>query len=114
MGEFNSFYASLCIDDIAPSKVMKDGKRYICLDDLVTPPYSLYDKTGKHYVGIKVFVNKEKDKFGNMGSVYVKQTKEQYEAKEPRVKIANLRSEDKGSFTPTESRRNDDDNDLPF
>lgn len=53
------------------------------------PKEQIVEKNGKKYLNIVVDTRKEVDRFGNTHSVYMSQSKEQRNAKEPKVFIGN-------------------------
>ena len=58
----------------------------ICLSDIPRDQI-LTGKNGKKYLSISISERREVDRFGNTHSVYIRQTKEQREAKEERIYI---------------------------
>lgn len=75
------------------------------------------DKNGNKWLNITVWLNEVPDQYGNSGSIQINQTKEQRDAKIPKVYIGNLKAPEKkqeqvfvsGSTEPREYT-----NDLPF
>lgn len=74
------FYGSICLSDLI---------------DLAKQKHSAFTKgtNGKIYASINVWLNSEKDKFGNIMSVQVNPTKEMKDL-EDRVYIGNLKQSD--------------------
>ena len=68
-------------------------------------------KKGK-YINITVFVNDEVDQFGNNASIIMSQTKEEREAKTPRVYLGNGKTA--GLANQTKQQEETVSNDLPF
>jgi len=76
-------------------------------------------KNGVKYYNIQVVINDEKDKYENIASIQTQQTKEEREAKTPKVFLGNLKSVWKGeskkpSQQPDPITPTSDDNSLPF
>jgi hypothetical protein len=63
----------------------------ICLTDIPKDKITTSEKNGKKYLNIAIWVNDEKDTYGNDGSIQVQQTKDEREAKAPRTYIGNVR-----------------------
>jgi hypothetical protein len=60
----------------------------ICLSDI--PEAKIYKaKNGKQYITISVMKLKEKNKYGNTHTCYIRQTKEEREAKQDKVYVGN-------------------------
>lgn len=53
------------------------------------------DKNGNKWLNITVWLNETPDQYGNSGSVQINQTKEQRDAKAPKVYIGNLKAPEK-------------------
>ena len=60
----------------------------LCAEDL-KPHLKKNEKNGKHYINLVVDTKKETDQYGNTHTVYVSQSKEQREAKEPKKYVGN-------------------------
>lgn len=79
-------------------------------------------KTGARYYPIQIFINDEKDKFGNDVGITDQQTKEQREAKEKKKYIGNGRTVYESNPAPSApaeseekfSEKFSDEDDLPF
>lgn len=61
----------------------------ICLSDIPAEARIKSEKNGKVYAKFVVDERKEKDKFDNTHNVAINQTKEQREAKQPKVYVGN-------------------------
>ncbi len=62
----------------------------ICVSDI--PKEKLTQaKNGKLYLNIDIWINADVDQYGNIGSVSVRQSKEQREAKEKKTYIGNFK-----------------------
>ena len=87
------YFGSICIEDLFIGKTAKgsNGKTYVCLDDLTTPPFTKGKTNGKTYAGIGIYVNDEVDNFQNIAGITLQQTMEQREAKEKKQYIGNLK-----------------------
>jgi hypothetical protein len=76
------FIGSICVSDIPKDKLTQA-------------------KNGKLYLNVDLWVNAEVDQYGNIGSVSVRQSKEDREAKFKKIYIGNFKeSELKGPATP--------------
>jgi hypothetical protein len=65
----------------------------ICVSDI--PKEKLTQaKNGKLYLNIDLWINAEVDKYGNIGSVSVRQSKEEREVKEKKIYIGNFKKSD--------------------
>ena len=53
------------------------------------------DKNGNKWLNITVWLNEAPDQYGNSGSIQINQTKEQRDAKVPKVYIGNLKAPEK-------------------
>lgn len=84
------FTGSICASDIDKSKLTKG-------------------KNGKLYLPIVVWLNNEKDKFGNIASIQISQSKEEREAKEKPIYIGNLKE-----FSSDSKPTQEEPDDLPF
>lgn len=62
----------------------------ICLSDIPKDKITESTKNGKKYLNVVIWLNDE-EKFGNIGSIQVSQTKEEREAKEKKVYIGNFK-----------------------
>ena len=60
----------------------------LCADDL-KPHLTKSEKNGKYYINLVVDTKKETDQYGNTHTIYVSQSKEQREAKEPKKYVGN-------------------------
>ncbi len=92
----------------------------ICLSDLPKEKITTSGKNGKKYLSIIVDERKEKDQYGNTHTVYVSQTKEEREAKQPKTYVGNGK-EYKFEQKPAEPVKAEiigtpyvEENDLPF
>jgi hypothetical protein len=66
------FNGSICVSDIPKEKLTQA-------------------KNGKLYLNIDIWINENVDQYGNIGSVSVRQSKEQREAKERKTYIGNFK-----------------------
>lgn len=85
------FIGSICVSDIPKDKLTQA-------------------KNGKLYLNIDIWVNDENDKYDNIGSVSVRQSKEEREAKLKKLYLGNFKTSD---FKPAEPEQKAID-DLPF
>jgi len=88
------YSASICVSDIPKEKVVKS------------------EKNGKSYLNIDVWINDEKDQYGNEGSINIRQSKEEREAKEKRTYIGNLKRVE--AIKPQAATVQEESTDLPF
>lgn len=78
------------------------------------------DDKGRIWLYIDVWINEQKDNYGNDGSVSIAQTKEQREAKDKKVYLGNIKGFDAKPVTKNEpedlntSSPDDDLSNLPF
>jgi len=62
----------------------------ICLSDIPKDKITESTKNGKKYLNVVIWLNDE-EKFGNIGSIQVSQTKDEREAKTPKQYIGNFK-----------------------
>ncbi len=86
-------------------------------------PYTKKDGSEAKYYNMQIFINDEQDKYGNICSVSQAQTKEENEAKTPKVFLGNgkrvwasgAKTADTSSTpVPKEQASKDPNDDLPF
>lgn len=63
----------------------------ICLSDIPTEKVTTSEKNGKTYLSVVIFVNDEVDKYNNIASMAVSQSKEEREAKAKAKYIGNFK-----------------------
>lgn len=63
----------------------------ICLSDIPKDKITTSEKNGKKYLNVNIWVNDDKDQYGNIGSINVSQTKEEREAQVKKVYIGNFK-----------------------
>jgi hypothetical protein len=63
----------------------------ICLTDIPKDKITVSEKNGKSYLNLVVFINDELDKFNNIASVVVSQSKEERDAKVKPSYIGNFK-----------------------
>ena len=88
------FIGSICVSDIPKDKLTQA-------------------KNGKLYLNIDIWINNDVDQYGNIGSVSVRQTKEQREAKEKKVYLGNFKTSDLKQAAPQAPEQPELDS-LPF
>lgn len=68
------------------------------------------------YLDISVFINDEQDKYGNIASISIGQTKEERESKVSKVYLGNLKRTwaSEPSAKPASEQTNNSNDDLPF
>lgn len=71
-------------------------------------------KNGQKYYSISISVNDEADKFGNDVAIIANQTKEEREAKAPKVYLGNGKTVWKSNGSPAPAPAPATDDDLPF
>ena len=87
----------------------------ICLSDIPKEKITTSEKNGKKYLNFNLWVNDEKDQYGNIGSINVSQTKEERESGAKKVYFGNIKPVERNS--PQQSantQSNDLEDDLPF
>ena len=88
----------------------------ICLTDIPADKISLFEKNGKKYLNVTVWINDKEDERGNIASIQVSQSKDERESGAKKVYIGNLKQPGKATeakaVTVKQSAKND--NDLPF
>jgi hypothetical protein len=90
----------------------------ICLTDI--PKEKITEaKNGKEYLNLTLWVNDTADKYGNIGSIQVSQTKEQRDAQEKKQYIGNFKQPQgvaQGTIpaSATTASSADTNDDLPF
>jgi hypothetical protein len=77
------FTGSICVSDIDKSKLTQA-------------------KNGKFYLSVDIWINDQPDNYGNTGSISIRQSKEEREAKTKKVYIGNLKPVEK-SNTPQQA-----------
>lgn len=84
---------SICIEDLFTGKIAKgkNGKHYICLEDLTDIPFNVGQKNGKHYVSLSVWINDEADDYQNNGSFSLRQSQQDREQQAKKVYVGNLK-----------------------
>lgn len=89
----NKLYTgSICASDIPKEKLKKANN-------------------GKLYLDVNIWVNEEKDQYGNTGSIQVGQTKDEREAKAVKVYLGNFKPVEATQPTPASQ---EDTEALPF
>lgn len=75
------------------------------------------EKNGKKYLNFNLWVNDEKDQYGNIGSINVSQSKEERESGQKKVYFGNIKPVERNNNAapqPNSASGSDDLNDLPF
>jgi len=86
----------------------------ICLSDIPKESITVSESNGKKYLNINVWVNDDVDRYNNIGSIQVSQTKEQREAGAKKVYIGNLKNTAKQQQVNTPAKGAPANDDLPF
>ena len=86
----------------------------ICLSDIDKTKIAKSEKNGKLYLSVDIWVNEEIDKYGNVGSINVRQSKEEREAKEKKTYIGNFKQLEGKPQAGTYLAQDDKGTDLPF
>ena len=93
----------------------------LCITDLPrgegSEKYYKRGKDGKNYLNLGMYLADEKNQFGQNVSMFIGQTKEEQEAKEPRIYLGNgwwNEVEAKSAPAPSTQELEDDTEDLPF
>jgi hypothetical protein len=84
----------------------------ICLSDIDKTKIAKSEKNGKLYLSVDIWVNEQPDNYGNIGSINVRQSKEEREAKEKKTYIGNFKQLEGKPQAGTYLA--DDNGDLPF
>ena len=93
------------------------------IDVTKIPKNKIYEGKKGKYIGVVISLNNEADQFGQHGSVTVDQTKEERDAKEPKIYLGNLQvvwtdgepvSEKDSSTMPMQTATTETKDDLPF
>ena len=71
------------------------------------------DKNGKLYLSVDIWVNEQPDNYGNIGSINVRQSKEEREAKVKKTYIGNFKQLE-GKPQAGTYLADDKSSDLPF
>lgn len=85
------FIGSICVSDIPKEKLTQA-------------------KNGKLYLNIDIWINENVDQYGNIGSVSVRQSKEEREAKLKKVYFGNFKTSDLKPAVPEQPELDS----LPF
>lgn len=88
----------------------------ICLSDIPKDKITKSEKNGKSYLNFNLWVNDEKDQYGNIGSINVSQSKEERLAKVPKVYFGNIKPVERNAQPQQAAPSNEPDlaDDLPF
>jgi hypothetical protein len=88
----------------------------ICLSDIPKDKITKSEKNGKSYLNFNLWVNDEKDQYGNIGSINVSQTKEQREAGEKKVYFGNIKPVERNAAPQQAAAPSNESlvDDLPF
>lgn len=76
------YNGSICVSDIDKSKLTQA-------------------KNGKLYLSVDIWLNDQADTYGNTGSISIRQSKEEREAKTKKVYIGNMKPVEKSNNTPS-------------
>lgn len=85
------FIGSICVSDIPKDKLTQA-------------------KNGKLYLNVDIWINNDVDQYGNIGSISVRQTKDEREAKEKKTYLGNFKTSELKSAAPEQKAFDD----LPF
>ena len=86
----------------------------ICLSDIPKDKITTSEKNGKKYLNFNLWVNDEKDQYGNIGSINVSQTKDERLAKVPKVYFGNIKPVERNATPQQAAASVDPTDDLPF
>lgn len=103
-----SFYGSICLDDLGKVLTGKDGKEYLCLSEIPAAARNT-GKNGKNYLNIQEWINDEQDQFGNIASILLQLPKG-----EPKKYIGNLKRSGAAAPAPVPTTPTSPNDDLPF
>lgn len=76
------FTGSICVSNIDKSKLTQA-------------------KNGKLYLSVDIWINDQADNYGNTGSISIRQSKEERDAKTKKVYIGNLKPVEKSNNQPS-------------
>jgi hypothetical protein len=76
------YTGSICVSDIDKSKLTQA-------------------KNGKLYLSVDIWINDQADNYGNTGSISIRQSKEEREAKTKKTYIGNFKPVEKSNNTPS-------------
>jgi hypothetical protein len=86
----------------------------ICLSDIPKEKITTSEKNGKKYLNFNLWVNDEKDQYGNIGSVNVSQSKEEREGGIKKVYFGNIKPVERAAPVAPVDDAADDLDQLPF
>ena len=88
----------------------------ICLSDIPKDKITKSEKNGKSYLNFNLWVNDEKDQYGNIGSINVSQSKEERESGQKKVYFGNIKPVERNAAPQQAAPSNEPDlaDDLPF
>ncbi len=72
------------------SKRVIIAKANLKLSDIPKEKIYTSEKTGKQYLGVTIVINEDLNEFGKQGPVFVDQSKEEREAKEPKQYLGDV------------------------
>jgi hypothetical protein len=89
----------------------------ICLSDIPKEKITTSEKNGKKYLNFNLWVNDEKDQYGNIGSINVSQSKEERESGAKKVYFGNIKPVERNAAQPQTAAPSNEPapvDDLPF
>ena len=88
----------------------------ICLSDIPKDKITTSEKNGKKYLNFNLWVNDEKDQYGNIGSINVSQSKEEREIAQKKVYFGNIKPVERNAAPQQAAASNEAElvDDLPF
>jgi hypothetical protein len=88
----------------------------ICLSDIPKEKITTSEKNGKKYLNFNLWVNDEKDQYGNIGSINVSQSKEERESGAKKVYFGNIKPVERNAAPQQQpgSASVELEDDLPF
>jgi hypothetical protein len=88
----------------------------ICLSDIPKDKITKSEKNGKSYLNFNLWVNDEKDQYGNIGSINVSQSKEERKSGAKKIYFGNIKPVERNAQPQQAAPSNEPDlaDDLPF
>lgn len=121
------YFGSICLEDLFVNQIAvgKNGKHYICVEDLKSGAFNKSVKNGKTYIGIGFWANDEPDEYQNIGGISLQQSVAEREAQQKKHYIGNMKfSAAKGTAAspgvatakplPAQDTQVEDTSGLPF
>jgi hypothetical protein len=87
------YFGSICLEDLFTGQIAvgKNGKHYICVEDLKGGAFNKSEKNGKTYIGIGFWANDEPDQYQNIGGISLQQSLSERETQQKKQYIGNMK-----------------------